>query len=220
MATHGIAGGPGVTAEHTRALAARHPDRAVAAGCIRGEPSVEAVLDRLGTPALVVPMLMAEGYILELLQRRLRDRPGVTITAPVGTHPGVAELVAEAGEAVAGGRRWDPADCLLLIVAHGTPRHRGSARAAEQLAATVRARGGFAAVATAFLEEPPFLSAVLSEEAGRPVVAVGLFVDAGPHGRDDVLVALTDAPGPVAYAGPLGALPAIRRIIEARAGLA
>ena len=219
MATHGIAGGPGVAAEHARALAAEHPGCAVAVGCIRGEPSLEAALERLGAPAVVVPLLMAEGYILGLLLRRLRDRPGVTVTAPVGTHPGIAALIEAAGADAARARRFDPAACLLLLVGHGTPRHPASARAAEDQARRVRARGGFAEVATAFLEEPPHLPELLVERAGRPVVAVGLFVDAGPHGRGDVLAAIARAPGPVAYAGPLGPLVGIQRLVAARAGL-
>jgi sirohydrochlorin ferrochelatase len=215
-----VAGGPGVAAEHARALEAELPGCAVRAGCIKGEPAVEAVLDRLGTPALVVPLLMAEGYILELLRRRLGDRPGVAITAPVGTHPGIAALIEEAARRTAQAQGWDPSACRLLLVGHGTPRHQGSARAALDQARAVRERGGFAEVLTAFLEEPPYLGEVLEGLAGRPVVVVGLFVDAGPHGRDDVLEALARAPGPVAYAGPVGAQDGIRAIVRARAGLA
>lgn len=162
---------------------------------------------------------MAEGFILELLRRRLADLPGVELAAPIGTCPGLAELVLEAALATAGEHGFPPEASLLLLVGHGTPRHRGSARATAALVEALREKGSFAAVEPAFLEEPPLLQEVVAGEADRPVVAVGLFLDEGPHGRDDVLAALASAPGPVAYAGPVGALAGIRALVKARAGL-
>lgn len=207
-----------MAAEHARALAAELSGLEVAVGCVRGAPPVEDVADRLRKPAVVVPLLMAEGYVLDLLHRRLAGRGGLRITPPVGSHPGLVHLVAHTAETAARGRCWDPARAVLLLVGHGTPRHPRSDATAAALAARVRAMHRFGAVEVGFLEQVPVLDAVLRDFGATPVVAVGLFVEAGPHGRDDVEAAIGRAPGPVAYTGPLGALPAIRPILRELAG--
>jgi sirohydrochlorin ferrochelatase len=162
---------------------------------------------------------MAEGFILDRLRERLAGIAGLTIARPVGTHPLLARVVTETAEATMRARGWHAEEVVLLLVGHGTPRHPASGAAAEALAVRVREGGAWAAVEPAFLEQTPLLGARLSALAEQKVVVVGLFVDAGPHGKDDVEDALATAPGPVAYTGPLGASPAIRTILRARAGL-
>lgn len=191
----------------------------VEAGCLRGEPSVERVAARLPKPLIVVPLLMAEGYILDLLRRRLAGVEGVLLVRPVGVHPRLALVAAVAADTGARARGWDPRATTLLLTGHGTPRHPASSAAAAALAARLEGAGRFARVETAFLEQPPFLPERLAALAAGPVVAVGLFVDAGPHGRDDVEAAIATAPGPIAYTGPLGGLPAIRSILRDLAGV-
>lgn len=208
-----------MAAEHACSLALDLPRLAVEAGCLRGEPAVERVAARLPKPVIVAPLLMAEGYILDLLRQRLAGIEGVLFGRPVGVHPRLATVAAAAAEASAGARGWDPRATTLLLIGHGTARHAGSARAAEALAARLEATGRFVRVETALLEQPPFLAERLAARAADPVVAVGLFVDAGPHGRDDVEAAIATAPGPVAYTGPLGSLPAIRAILRDLAGV-
>ncbi len=208
-----------MAAEHARALTAEFSGIPVEAGCLRGEPAVERVAAGLPKPLVVVPLLMAEGYILDLMRQRLAGLEGVLFGRPVGVHPRLAVVAAAAAEASAGARGWDPRATTLLPIGHGTARHAGSARAAEALAARLEATGRFARIETAFLEQPPFLAERLRALAAGPVVAVGLFVDAGPHGRDDVEAAIAAAPGPVAYTGPLGGSPAIRSILRELARL-
>ncbi|BCX17506.1 MAG: hypothetical protein KatS3mg117_1188 [Geminicoccaceae bacterium] len=203
-----------MAAEHARALATELDGVPVAAGCLRGEPRVEDLAHRLPKPVAVLPLLMAEGYILDLLRTRLAGIDGLVLRRPPGVHPALATLVAEAGEATARARGWTPGETALLLVGHGTPRHAASSASAEALAARLAAAGSFGRVETAFLEQPPFLAERLASLAALPVVAVGLFVDAGPHGRDDVEAAIAAAPANVAYTGPVGSLPAIRTILH------
>ncbi|MCL6607816.1 MAG: hypothetical protein K6T74_06945 [Geminicoccaceae bacterium] len=195
------------------------PGLVVAAGCLRGEPGIEAIARTSPRPVAVVPLLMAEGFILDRLRELLAGIDGLTIARTVGTHPLLARVVAEAAEATTRARGWRAQEVVLVLAAHGTPRHPGSGEAAAALALRVRETAAWAAVETAFLEQAPLLGVRLSALAVRKVVVVGLFVDAGPHGKDDVEEALAAAPGPVAYTGPIGAAPAIRRILRERAGL-
>ncbi len=190
----------------------------VAAGCLRGEPRIEAIARTLPRPVAVVPLLMAEGFILDRMRERLAGIEGLTIARPVGTHPLLARVVAETAEATTRARGWRAEEVVLLLAAHGTPRHPGSGEAAAALALRVRETAAWAAVETAFLEQTPLLGARLSALAEEKAVVVGLFVDAGPHGQDDVEDALAAAPGPAAYTGPIGAAPAIRTILRERAG--
>jgi len=204
---------------HARALGAALPGVAVAAGCLRGEPGIEAIARTLPRPVAVVPLLMAEGFILDRMRERLAGIEGLTIARPVGTHPLLARVVAETAWATTRARGWRAEEVVLLLAAHGTPRHSGSGASAEALAVRVREAGPWAAVETAFLEQTPRLGARLAALAEQKVVVVGLFVDAGPHGKGDVEDAVGAAPGPVAYSGPIGASPAIRTILRDRAGL-
>ncbi|MDW8341443.1 MAG: CbiX/SirB N-terminal domain-containing protein [Geminicoccaceae bacterium] len=220
IATHGVAGGPGVAAEHARALAEELPALSVAFGCVKGEPPIEEVVHRVPGPAVVVPLLMAEGFIFELLRERLSAVAHLRIAPPIGTRPELAALVADAAAARARREGWEARESLLLLVGHGTPRHPRSGATAEALAQRLHGTPGFAAVEVAFLEQSPRLAERLPALARRRVVTVGLFVDAGPHGKDDVEEILARAPGPVVYTGPIGRLAAMRGLIRACAGIA
>ncbi len=195
------------------------PGVTIAVGCLRGEPEIRAATERAPKPSVVVPLLMSEGYIFKRLRERLAGLFGALLTAPVGTHPGLAAIVGAAAVRAAQSRGWQPRMTTLLLVGHGTPRHSGNGLAAKKLARRLQQAGAFAAVDIAFLEQFPFLPDRLAARGNEPVVALGLFVDAGPHGKDDVEAAIGNAPGPVVYAGPVGRLAGIRRLIVERAGL-
>lgn len=216
LATHGVEGGPGVAAHHAARLEAECGIVPVRPACLRGEPSLEAVLDALGArPVLVLPFLMADGYILEWLEKRLAQRHGgaeLALLPPLGRDPGIAAVLARMAreEAEAAGR--DPAGTTLLLIGHGTPKHPASGRTLALQAERLRTRGSFAAVETAFLEQEPFLEDRARALAGRPVVALGFFVDAGPHGRDDVRRILAGFTA-IRYAGVVGERPEITALL-------
>jgi sirohydrochlorin ferrochelatase len=132
--------------------------------------------------------------------------------------PRLASLVRRKLLTTCAERHWPPEESILLLVGHGTPQHPGSAAATRRHAATLAAEGTFAEVRTAYLDQPSFL-AEATTALGRSCVAVGLFVDDGPHGRDDVLQGLTRAGVPVAYTGAIGADPAILELIAGAARL-
>ncbi len=216
VATHGIDEGPGVAVEHVRRIAARGVFGTVREACLRGSPSVEEVIGALGrTSVRVVPLLMAEGYILAWLRARLaglRKGRRIELCQPVGARPEIPGIVAELAEAVCRRRRWRREDASLVLVGHGTTRYLTSGDTAFAQASRLREQAVFGEVFCAFLEQEPFLADVVARIEG-PVVVAGFFVDAGPHGRDDVEAALTAFGERVAYLGPLGGHPRISDLI-------
>lgn len=216
LATHGIEGRPGVAARHAARLEAEFGIPTVQAACLRGEPSLETVLDALrARPVVVLPFLMADGWILEWLEKRLAQQTGrsrITLRPPLGTDPGIAAVLARMAREEAEGVGWDPAATTLLLVGHGSPKHPASGRTLALQADRLRTRESFAAVETAFLEQEPFLEDRTRALAGRPAVALGFFVDAGPHGRDDVGRILAGFPA-VRHAGVVGERPEITALL-------
>lgn len=211
LVTHGVEGRPGIAALHAEALRARgFGDVRVA--CVKGEPGIKEALAGAKEPVVVVPLLMADGFIMRLLRDRLAGRAGLTLRPPVGTDPRLGELVRRKALAACAERGWNPAACTLLLIGHGTPQHPGSEAATRQHAMALAAGRTFAEVRTAYLDQPSFLAEVASS-LDRPCVAVGLFVDDGPHGRDDALEGLAAATVPVAYTGAIGTDPAILDLI-------
>jgi sirohydrochlorin ferrochelatase len=211
LVTHGIEGRPGVAALHAEALRAQG-QADVRVACIKGEPGLDEALDHARAPITVVPLLMADGFIMRLLRDRLARRPGVALRRPVGTDPRLAELVAARAMHACAERGWCPEATILLLIGHGTPQHPGSEAATRQHAAALRATASFAEVRTAYLDQSSFL-AETAAALDRPCVAVGLFVDEGPHGRDDVLAGLATATVPTTYSGAIGTDPAILGLI-------
>lgn len=215
LATHGIEGGPGAAAEHACAIRARGGWAEVRVGCLRAEPSLAEALAGAPPPVVVVPLLMAEGYIHGILRRRLAEAaPGGEwqLAEPVGASSGLAALVLRKAEASRQSRGWPRSETALLLVGHGTPRHAASAAHARTIADAL-ADSGFAAAGAASLEQQPLPAAAAMALPAERVVAVGLFLDNGPHGDTDLRAALAQATKPVAYAGAVGADPAMVALI-------
>ena len=219
LATHGIAGGPGAAAAHARAIRARGGWQEVRVGCLKAAPSLAEAMTAAPAPVTVVPLLMSAGAIHGAMRRRLCEIApggGWRLPAPVGASPRLADLIlARAGEL----RRrlgWRPRATALLLVGHGTPRHAASAAHALGMAGLLEDRG-FAAVGHALLEERPFPAEAAEALPGDRVLAVGLFLDNGPHGDADVRAALSGVEKPIAYLGAIGADAALVPLILALA---
>jgi sirohydrochlorin cobaltochelatase len=220
LVTHGIEGEPGSAADHARAIAGMGRFAQVRVGCIKGEPDLATALAGAPGPVCIVPLLMAEGFIHELMLRRLADLPGAKVwqlAAPVGCHPDLTRLIQHKAEEACVRQGWPMDHTALLLVGHGTPRHRASADATREQARRLTGAGRFAAAGAAFLEEPPLPAEAVENLPGERVVAVGLFLDNGPHGEDDVRAALAPVARPLHYTGALGADPALVPLILAQA---
>jgi sirohydrochlorin ferrochelatase len=71
----------------------------------------------------------------------------------------------------------------------------------------------FAEVAVGFLDEHPGVREALDALGAAHCVAVGLFVDAGEHGEEDIPALLAPAGARAVYTGPIGSDPAIAELI-------
>jgi sirohydrochlorin cobaltochelatase len=218
LCAHGICGEVGTAAEHASRLRALGRFAEVHACALRGWPGLaETVAAVRGTTVVVAPLLMAEGYTLAAVHRRLEGvaRPGLRrlVCPPVGAHPRLVDIISSRALTLCGARTWRPADSALLIVGHGTERHRESSATARRHAARIAAQDVFAEVAVAFLDEPPRVPDALRALGAAQAVAVGLFVDAGEHGQEDIPALLAPAGDRAAYAGPIGPDPLISELI-------
>jgi sirohydrochlorin ferrochelatase len=218
LGAHGIRGGVGGAAEHAARIAARGLFAEVHACALKGAPGICEVVAAVRAPEVVfAPLLMAEGYTLQTMLRKLdgaTDPPRpITVCRPVGVHPRLADMIARRAGALCRAKAWKRADTALLIVGHGTERHPDSGATAHRHAAQIAAREMFADVATAFLDERPHVPEALRALSAPHCVAVGLFVDAGEHGEEDIPALLAPAGARAVYAGPIGPDPLVSELI-------
>jgi sirohydrochlorin cobaltochelatase len=166
--------------------------------------------------ALVVPVMMCDG---QTVRREIpkafagTDPARLTFCPPVGTHPGLAALIAERASEAAQRIGVLPDNAALLLIAHGSRRNPGSEQATQLQARRLSEMRIFRAVTAAYLEQPPWIAAAL-DSLKPPVIAVGLFAAAGRHATVDVEEALA-ATGrtDVAYLGPIGTDPGIAALV-------
>ena len=110
-------------------------------------------------------------------------------------------------------RGWAPGETGLLLVGHGTRRDPNSSGTACGHAGRVRGAGGFARVAVGFLDQDPSVAAALTAMEPERVVAVGLFLDRGEHGEEDIPALLREADREAIYSGPIGVDPMVPVLI-------
>ncbi|MGQ0673406.1 MAG: CbiX/SirB N-terminal domain-containing protein [Hyphomicrobium sp.] len=201
----------------------------VTAGVLKGEPTIEqAVSDAIMTDdvirerrtgrIVVYPLFMADGYFVrDVLPARIAaagasDR--YLMLPPLGLDARLPDLI-HADALAATHRTGLAADATrLLIVGHGSELGPASANATRAAASAVAGIGGFAETATAFLEEPPFLDAVLADTR-RSTVVSGFFSGDGLHAGEDVPEAIRKAGGAAIYAGSIAASAALPALILA-----
>lgn len=212
ICNHGARGGSGSAVTLARNVTGHARFSDIAACCLNGAPGLEDVLGDGGKrPVYLIANLMSDGGVMTELRARgaaAAKEKGVElhIGGPLGLSQGIADVVSALAFHACAGHGWSPEDCHLLLVGHGSQNSRRPAEVAEGHARTIGGRNRFAGVSVGYLDEPPSVSAALSSLAKGPVIAVGLFADAGSHGAEDVpsLLAAADYGCEVRYAGPIG----------------
>jgi sirohydrochlorin cobaltochelatase len=142
----------------------------------------------------VVPNFISEGYFTQTVVPRELELNGATTKRPngqtwkycepVGNHPLITELLLKRAREIAPG--VDPAECSLLIVAHGTDLNENSAVAAKRETEKIRALGKFAAVLNVYMEEPPRIADWRKLTNTPNVVVVPFFISDGLHSYEDI----------------------------------
>jgi len=142
----------------------------------------------------VVPNFISEGYFTQtVIPRELELKGPVTTRAngqtwiycePVGNNPIVTKLLLTRAHEIAPG--IEPTETALLIVAHGTELNDNSAIAAKREAERIRARGEFASVGNAYMEEPPLIANWDQLTNAPNVIVVPFFIADGLHSYEDI----------------------------------
>lgn len=170
------------------------------------------------TRAFVVPVMMCDGLTVQ------RDLPAafsgcgsmrLRFCQPVGTHPGLAALIAERAVQEARLRNFNPAQTRLLLIAHGSTKNSRSETVTRLQLGRLAAMNLFREVAAAYLEQPPSIVDAI-QRLRPPVIAVGLFAAEGRHATVDVETALAAAGrADVAYLGAIGTDPGMVQLVAA-----
>ena len=218
LCAHGIRGGVGSAAAHAARIRTLGWFAEVHACAHKGAPGLSETLAGVRAPKVyLAPFLMAEGYTLAAMRQRLAaaraPEQEVCVCRPVGSHPRLAEAIVARAVATCVTEGWRPAETGLLLVGHGTERHADSDATARQHAELIAARGRFAEVTTAFLDQAPRVAEALVALRAPGTVAVGLFVDRGEHGEENIPALLAPAGARATYAGPIGLDPLVTELV-------
>lgn len=188
--------------EQAAAIRAHDIFREVACCFWKEEPSLRDALFLFSDPEIrevyVVPNFISEGYFTQTvipreleLDGRLTTRPDGQVWKycdPVGNHPGVTDLLLRRAREVA--PQVPEAETSLLIVAHGTPLNDKSAIAAKREVEKIAARGRYASVQNAYMEESPLISEWPRLTNAPNVIVVPFFISDGLHSYEDIPVLL------------------------------
>ena len=162
------------------------------------EPSLRQVLHCVDRgDVYVVPNFISEGYFTQTVIPRELGIDGpvtqlkahtVKYCAPVGSHPGMTELLLRRARAVA--PNVPPSETTLFIVGHGTGLNDNSAVAAKREVEAIQSLGVYGEVMSAYMEEPPLI-AKWAELSSKPnVIVVPFFIADGLHSYEDIPVLL------------------------------
>ena len=195
LAAHGSRRDPAANALVRRlaeAVRARRLFDEVAVAFHQGEPKFESVLDEItADEVIVVPLLASAGHYADVVLpealARNRRFPELRLrqTPPVGTHSGIAPLVARRVTELLRHDEIPRHLTSLAIVGHGTPRHQESRTSAVQLADTLRRRRVAGEVFAAFLDDDPPLDALL-QTALPHLIVVPFLIGGGTHVSEDI----------------------------------
>lgn len=214
LAGHGStvnADSAGPVFQHADALRQRGLFAQVREAFWKQEPYVWQVLRGVFAPRVfIVPLFISEGYFTEeVIPRELgfcapgethfaraRQRGGQTFhyCGPVGTHPGMTEvLLARARDIVEKfpfPRAPKPSDTALFIAGHGTSANENSRKAIEHQAELIGQRRLYAEVHSVFMEEDPRVGDCVRIARVKNIVMVPFFISDGQHSYEDIPVML------------------------------
>jgi len=186
------------TQEHAQTLRQRGIFAEVHTCFWKEDPSLREVLRMVESDEIyVVPHFISEGYFTRTVIPReleldgaITQRDGRTIKycLPVGSHPLMTDALLHRARTVAPG--VPPEETSLFIVGHGTGLNDNSARAAKDQTAQIQARGKYAEVISAYMEEAPLISDWDKLSTQPHVVVVPFFIADGLHSYEDIPVLL------------------------------
>ncbi len=208
LAAHGSRRDPAANALVRRlaeSLRGRRLFDEIAVAFHQGEPGFDTVLDELAADEVtVVPFLTSAGHYSEvvlpeaLARNRRFGEVRLRQTPPVGTHAGVAPLVARRVTELLREQHAERDTVALVLVGHGSARHPHSRAATLHLADTLRRRRVAGEVVAAFLDDDPPVDAVVARLRQPTVLVVPFLIGGGAHALEDIprLVGLAEGADP------------------------
>jgi len=224
LAAHGSRREPeanGVVRRLAESLRGRRLFDEVAVAFHQGEPGFGAVLDELlADEVTVVPLLTSAGYYCDevlpaaLARNRRFGQIRLRQTPPVGTHAGIAPLVARRVTEVLRDGVVPRDEVSLLVVGHGTTRHAESRTSTLGLVATLRRRRVAGEVLAGFLDDEPSVEAAVARARHPRLVVIPFLIGGGSHAAEDLPTLVGDAGGRVVTIDqPLGRYPGLEEIV-------
>jgi sirohydrochlorin cobaltochelatase len=200
LAAHGSRDDPSADVavyRHAEVLAGCTPFDRVTVAFHCKEPSMASVLRRLTAfDVTVVPFMTSEGYFTtrvlphELSKSRWMTHRLTLLTPPVGTHLGIASIVARRVRHQLQRFNLCPSSTSLAIVGHGTRRCEQSRLATVDLAATLHRERVCREAFPAFLEEGPDVRTITNRAQKAAIVVVPFMMACGRHVTRDIPEAL------------------------------
>lgn len=207
-------------------LAARLAEEGVAEeigfGFLRGRPSIGEAVRRFASRDLTVyPLFLADGYFTQTLLPRQLEEAGAArfgrrlrFLPPLGLDPGLVDLILNRAIPAAPIAGATTGGAELVLLAHGSTGNPASRRATERITGQIAARGVFARVRPAFLEEPPYLADAVAASPA-PIVVIGLFAGQGLHGGDVPRQIAELGRADVVFAGNIGGFEGLPAMVAA-----
>jgi uroporphyrin-III C-methyltransferase len=214
LAAHGSRQDPAANALVRRlaqAVRERRLFAEVAVAFHQGEPGFDTVLDELEAEAVtVVPVMTSAGHYADvvlpeaLARNRRHASVRLRVTPPVGSHSGIAPLVARRVSELLREHSLSRAETAVLLAGHGTRRHAASRETTLRLAETLRRRGVASEAVAGFLDDEPSLPDALAETRSDAVVVIPFLIGGGSHAGEDVPRAIGLEPGELPLVGRRG----------------
>lgn len=187
-------------------------------GFQKGEPGFDEALDWLSeSEVVVVPLMASAGYYAsvvlprELARNATYGEKRLRITEPIGILPEFRRLAESRTRDVLRERDWDVAKTTIVVVGHGTRRHKQSRLSTIALQDFLAARLRRAQVLAAFLDEDPGPEEALNQALNPQILVLPFLMGAGTHATKDLPRRF--GARPVHIDQPLGTLPGIEHLI-------
>jgi len=139
-----------------------------------------------------------------LARNRRHAAVRLRLTPPVGSHPGIAPLVARRVSELLREYALPRAATTLLLAGHGTRRHAASRETTLQLAETLRRRRVAGTVIAGFIDDEPGLPEALGAGLPGPVLVLPFLIGGGTHAAEDIPRSIGLEPGEIPLAGRVG----------------
>ncbi len=196
LAAHGSLVEPLVNRQ-VETLAANMADRGifdeVRCGFHRGTPQFSEAVDQMTSDEIVVvPLMASDGYYATAVlpialasAERFGEVP-MRQTCAVGAHPRIPDIVSARCRSVMARCGCDPRATSVMLVGHGTLRHRDSSETTRRCADVLLRQALAAEVLPAFLEDQPRVEEAMPLVTQENVIVIPFMIGFGQHVTQDL----------------------------------